>query len=247
MSEADAPSVVLRELAVAAIGAVAGREAREAMPLAAAVGPVDPADEALLLDGEHAYVAAAGPRRRAEFASGRRLLRVLLAQLPIVGVPDGRIPIGRCVDGRPELPTGVLGSVAHADGLVAAVVGRVAAGPVVTGLGVDLERCGALPCDDAVGVVHPDDLAPDPDPTLVLVIKEAAFKAWAATRPPATLAPGAPAADRPAGFLDLRLSGPVLTLGGHRAVRVHVAPGGPDVVVAFAVVAGRWFAVAAAG
>lgn len=237
----------LRDLAGAAVGA----------PVGVAVLAIDAADIALLAPAELALVATAGPVRRAEFATGRRALHGLLAELRI-DAPGGDHPIGRGADGRPLLPAGVRGSLAHADGLVVAVV---VGSPAVlgVGVGVDLERAGALPPEDAGSVVGPDDVTLGADPVATLVVKEAAYKAWSATRPAVALAPGAATAGRPSGFLDLQVCSVDRPAAGMTCVTVAVlldpstllaagvpAPVSAAVSVRVAEVGGRWLAVAVA-
>lgn len=239
----------LRDLAGAAVGA----------PVGVAALAIDAADIALLAPAELALVATAGPVRRAEFATGRRALHGLLAELRI-DAPGGDHPIGRGADGRPLLPAGVRGSLAHADGLVVAVV---AGSPAVLGVGVDLERAGALPPEDAGSVVGPDDVTLGADPVVTLVVKEAAYKAWSVTRPAVALAPGAANAGRPSGFLDLQVCSVDRPAAGMTCVTVAVLPdpstalaaGVPAPVSAavsaavsvhVAEVGGRWLAVAVA-
>ncbi len=115
---------------------------------------------------EAAAVHAAVPSRRAEFASGRALLRRTMGL-------DVAVPIGP--DRRPVLPAGVAASVAHDAELVVVVVAPVTAGARRT-LGIDVERTDAVDAALAPVVVRADE---GPlDPTLVFCAKEAAYKAW---------------------------------------------------------------------
>ena len=135
-----------------------------AEPCRADWSPIDPSNVPALTAGEAAYVARAVESRRAEFATGRALLRRLL---------DRNAEILRCPNGAPALPPDVVGSLAHdRDVVVAAVapVGRVAA------IGIDVEP--DEPMEQAVAdlVVRRDDVVPDP--LTAFVAKEAAYKAW---------------------------------------------------------------------
>ena len=91
--------------------------------------------EAGLLTGEADHLARAVPKRRAEFAAGRRAARIALAAL---GHPPQAIPVGT---GRAPLwPAGVAGSLTHDRGLALAAV--VASGEDI---GIDLTAAEALP------------------------------------------------------------------------------------------------------
>jgi 4'-phosphopantetheinyl transferase EntD len=115
---------------------------------------------------ERQAVAAARPRRRREFASGRALLRSLLGVDAAIGVRADR---------SPALPAGWCGTLAHDDDLV---VAAVADERTVRALGVDVEA--RRPLDDTeAGFILRDDEA-GLDPILAFVLKEAAYKAWSA-------------------------------------------------------------------
>jgi enterobactin synthetase component D len=104
-----------------------------------ALGPDDPADA--LDPSEAASVAKAVPARVREFALGRTAARRALVAL---GIPPTAIPVG---PGRgPVWPDGVVGSITHAAGWAVAIVGPADRG----GLGVDLERDGAVGDDELV-------------------------------------------------------------------------------------------------
>jgi hypothetical protein len=64
-------------------------------------------------------MASAVPRRRAEFAAGRACARAALRRLGINGWP---LLVGS--KREPLWPAGVVGSITHTDGLVAAAVSR---------------------------------------------------------------------------------------------------------------------------
>jgi 4'-phosphopantetheinyl transferase EntD len=125
---------------------------------------IDPADEARLLPQEAAIVASAVAKRRREFASGRSLLRRLLDTDEAVTVLATRAP---------QLPSGVVASLAHDDEIVVAAVSRA---PSVRALGIDLEPVGAVDGEVADAVRRPEER--DLDPTWVFVAKEAMYKAW---------------------------------------------------------------------
>jgi 4'-phosphopantetheinyl transferase EntD len=148
-------------------------------------GPGDgPADSAWEI--ERHLVATAVPRRRAEFFAGRDAARAALAELGMA--PVG---IGRRADRSPDWPDGVIGSLTHTQGLVAAVVagpnGRGAAAtrsgsnPGV-GIGLDAEVDRPLPIAVVDRVLDPVERSAlgdhvDRDGVVVFSIKEAVFKA----------------------------------------------------------------------
>ena len=125
---------------------------------------IDPADEARLLPQEAAIVASAVAKRRREFASGRALLRRLLDTDDAVTVLVSRAP---------QLPSGVVASLAHDDEIVVAAVSRA---PAVRALGIDIEPVGAVDGGVADAVRRPEERGLDP--TWVFVAKEAMYKAW---------------------------------------------------------------------
>ncbi len=130
----------------------------------AGAAAIDPADEGRLFAEESAIVATAVAKRRREFASGRVLLRRLL------GIDR---PVTVLVSRAPQLPEGVVASLAHDGEIVVAVVSRDAA---VLGLGIDLEPVGAVDGEVADAVRRPEER--HLDPTWVFVAKEAMYKAW---------------------------------------------------------------------
>lgn len=128
------------------------------------VRAIDPRDEADLWPNERTAIAGAVAGRRAEFATGRALLRLLIGD-------DAEIPIG--IDRRPRLPDGVTASLAHdRDIAVAAVTTR----PSCRALGIDIEPATALDEDVARLVCGPKERHLDAH--LVFVLKEAVYKAW---------------------------------------------------------------------
>ena len=80
-------------------------------------------------------VASAVPSRRREFACGRACAHRAIRAL---GCPDGPILVGR--HREPVWPAGVVGAISHTAAIAGAVVADAA---VVTGIGLDIERCDA--------------------------------------------------------------------------------------------------------
>jgi 4'-phosphopantetheinyl transferase EntD len=151
---------VLTDVAVAALFDVA---------VIVRVGPVDRAAHAMFAS-ERVAVERATLSRRQEFHTGRALARAALADL---GIDAGAIDVGK--DRAPVWPAGVFGSIAHAGGLVVAVVSRAQS------IGVDLESLHAAV--DSIGalVLRPGEEPPSlvgVDARLVaFCAKEAVFKA----------------------------------------------------------------------
>lgn len=118
-------------------------------------------------------VARAVPRRRAEFAAGRRCAR---AALHAAGGPaDADIAIGPLR--APVWPAGFVGSITHAAGIAAAAVAPASR---TRALGIDIERIIG-PGDVerlAPTLARPDELAVAPL-TALFAAKEALFKALA--------------------------------------------------------------------
>jgi 4'-phosphopantetheinyl transferase EntD len=99
---------------------------------------------------EEAAVLRAVPKRRREFAAGRACARQALARL---GAVAGPIPRG--ADGAPVWPRGVLGSIAHCDGLCAAVAAWEGE---VRSIGLDLEVTAPLDSDLVTYVCNADEI-----------------------------------------------------------------------------------------
>lgn len=135
-------------------------------------GPLGPEHEDGLLPAELPLAAAARERRRRELATGRRLARAALVSLgeePVPLLPD--------VLRAPRWPEHVIGSITHADGLVAAAVGRVSAD--LRALGIDAEPDLPLPADVVPVALTAAEQARVPDlARLQFSVKEAAYKAW---------------------------------------------------------------------
>ncbi|WP_250029458.1 4'-phosphopantetheinyl transferase family protein [Paractinoplanes maris] len=136
---------------------------------------VEPDD---LYPQEAATVARAVPKRRREFATGRRLARRALAEL---GVPPAPILPGD--RGAPGWPAGVVGSITHCPGYRAAVVGL---SDRVTTIGLDAEPDEPLPPGvldevslpaerDRIAQLGPGGVSWD---RLLFCAKEAVYKAW---------------------------------------------------------------------
>jgi 4'-phosphopantetheinyl transferase EntD len=143
---------------------VAVREAADAEPW-----------QAGLLGGEDEAVARAVPRRRAEFEAGRSLARAALADL---GLPPVPIPTG--TRREPRWPDGVVGSITHCAGHLAAAVAHR---HDVLSLGIDAERRGRVTAEllDHIATDRERAWCPgegDDWPTALFAVKEAIFKAW---------------------------------------------------------------------
>ncbi len=143
-----------------------------------------PADR--LLPEERALVAGAGPRRLAEFATGRECARVALSRL---GTGAAETAVARDARGAPTWPQGVIGSIAHCAGWTGAVVARAGgAFPGLRGIGLDAEPRMPLPAGviDVVAsgpergaVARLTTEAPGiPWETVLFCAKEATYKAW---------------------------------------------------------------------
>lgn len=120
--------------------------------------------EAGLTPGEAALVERAVPKRRAEFATGRHLLRQLMEQ---------DVEILRTPSRAPLFPSAVVGSLSHDDGIA---LGAIASASDVAAIGIDVEIERELPGDMEALIVRPDDMSPDA--ISAFVAKEAAYKAW---------------------------------------------------------------------
>ncbi len=137
-------------------------------------------DDSGLSPDEAAVVAAAVPRRRHQFAAGRRLAREALVDLGRAPVPI--LPGER---GAPTWPAGVVGSVTHCDGYVAAALGETSR---LQGLGIDAEPAAPLPPTVLERIASATERtwlaersAARPEVAwdrLLFCIKEAVFKAW---------------------------------------------------------------------
>jgi 4'-phosphopantetheinyl transferase EntD len=117
-----------------------------------------------------------GEGRGAERLAGRAAARTAFDRAGAAGLGV----LGNAPDGRPQWPAGWAGSISHGAGVAVAAVGfRHRA------VGIDVERSGALPLEDAVAVFAPAELEqaaraahPAAVTTIIWSAKEAAFKAW---------------------------------------------------------------------
>lgn len=126
-------------------------------------------DERHLHEVEATHVERAVAKRRHEYASGRRLLRELLAS-------DAAIPTA--ADRKPVLPAGTVGSLAHDSQFV---VAAVAAAGAYRSLGIDVEPDTPLDASMTAMIVRDDETL---DAHLAFTLKEAVYKAWSAAGGP---------------------------------------------------------------
>ncbi len=135
----------------------------------------DPED---LFAEEAAEVDRAVPRRRAEFAAGRRCARLALARIGIAPAP-----LLRGQDREPLWPAGAVGSITHCDGYVAAAV---AAADVIRSVGIDAEVHAPIPDGVLQRIARPEELewigTRDGDGVcwdrVLFSAKESVYKAW---------------------------------------------------------------------
>jgi len=129
--------------------------------------------------GEEALVAVAAPKRRREFALGRACAHTALAAL-------GRdaASIGKRENGAPLWPDGVVGSITHTSGYVAALVAKA---EHFSGLGLDAERVGGVTsnlfprlfdAEECDALESLDEQSRKLAATLFFSAKEASYKAW---------------------------------------------------------------------
>jgi 4'-phosphopantetheinyl transferase EntD len=139
-----------------------------------ALGPRT-ATAADLLGVEAEAVAHAAPARAREFASGRVAARRALAAL---GIGPVAIPIG--ARRMPVWPTGVVGSITHCAGIVAAAV---AWSDDLTAIGIDGEPAVPLEAGIVDAVATPAEragLAGELGATILFSAKESFYKCWSA-------------------------------------------------------------------
>lgn len=129
---------------------------------------------------ERFLVRDAVPERREELAAGRRQAHAALKALG----EDVEV-IGRGERGEPIWPNGVVGSITHCDGFVAAAVAPTTR---YRGLGIDVEPAAKLPSGvlneiasqtekrhmTALAQLHPSI----PWDRLLFCVKEACYKTW---------------------------------------------------------------------
>ena len=123
-----------------------------------------------LTAAESAAISSAVDKRRKEYATGRWLAHRALSQL---GLSIESILSGE--KREPVWPESTVGSITHADGLVAVAV---SAKPNVLGVGIDLERAGRvgdLLLRKILTQRERQQLG-DLDPTLIFSAKEACYK-----------------------------------------------------------------------
>jgi 4'-phosphopantetheinyl transferase EntD len=129
---------------------------------------------------EEILVANAADKRRRDFALGRACARAALEQSGHSG-----IVIGKAEDGAPCWPGGVVGSITHAKGYAAALVGDARQ---FCGIGVDAERLGGVTQELWPRLFHAsecrylsnlDGAARNLAATLFFSAKESCYKAWA--------------------------------------------------------------------
>jgi len=144
-----------------------------------AATPAD-ADESLLTTDEAGHLPPMVAARRREFTMGRNAARRALARLGVPPASIGR----RDPDRDPDWPDGIVGSISHSHGVVAAACARATD---VRAIGLDVERAGPLGDDIVREICRDDELAslaaaPPPAPSdwprLLFAIKEAGYKAW---------------------------------------------------------------------
>ena len=137
----------------------------------AGVGYADGSDDPELFPEEAQAIARAIPKRRAEFAAGRRAARAALVG---IGQAPQAILVGE--HRAPLWPRGMVGAITHDDGtaLAAVLPDRAAAG-----LGIDLTAATALPAKvDREILPHADEQGLSPlDARTGFSAKESLFKA----------------------------------------------------------------------
>lgn len=133
-----------------------------------------------LFPEEAVLVARATEKRRQEFTTGRECARAALG-----GLGQAAVPILRGYRGAPQWPDGVVGSITHCAGYVAAAVART---QELLTIGLDAEPHGALPGGVLELVSLPAErarlralAAGTPGMSwdrLLFCAKEAVYKAW---------------------------------------------------------------------
>ena len=145
------------------------RAIRRLLPSGVAVAVWSGDDAPVGYPDEEAALERAVPRRVAEFRRGRACARAALERL---GVPACAIAVGK--EREPIWPAGVVGSITHGGGLVAAVAARRER---IAALGLDVEPAGPLPEGTRGLIVHPSEDAGDGLEKVVFSAKESIFKA----------------------------------------------------------------------
>jgi 4'-phosphopantetheinyl transferase EntD len=150
------------------------------VPASACAEMFSDAPESTMFSIEAAAVAGAVAERRREFGTVRYCARKALLK---IGVPA--VPVLPDVDGAPQWPVGVVGSMTHCAGYRAAAVARSGR---VRGIGIDAEPHAAIP-DLTLDLVLRDeersrlraltDVRPDLHwARIMFCAKEAVYKAW---------------------------------------------------------------------
>lgn len=129
-------------------------------------------DDADLLPPEPDAVARAIPKRRAEFAAGRRAARLALNK---AGLPSGAIPQG--AKRAPVWPKGVTGSITHYNGLALACV---AGSDRIKRLGLDLAEASDFPENlrDQILLTPQEQRQTGLEARITFSVKESVFKAF---------------------------------------------------------------------
>jgi 4'-phosphopantetheinyl transferase EntD len=133
-------------------------------------------DETGMTPEEADYIAAAVPRRRAEFATVRRLARRGMRELGL----HGEATILPGPSRAPLWPHGIVGSLTHCAGFAGAAVARSSR---IVGIGIDAEPAVPLPPDAADIVLRREErewLA-EREPNwsaAVFSAKESVYKTW---------------------------------------------------------------------
>jgi 4'-phosphopantetheinyl transferase EntD len=124
-----------------------------------------------LFPQEMPAIARAVPKRRAEFAAGRRAARAALAE---IGIAPVAVPVG---DHRaPVWPEGVVGAITHDAGVALAAVAR---SDRMRGLGIDVTEAAPLPGNTRRAILpHAAEQGLSPlEERAVFSAKESLFKA----------------------------------------------------------------------
>lgn len=127
---------------------------------------------------EENVIASAGEKRRREFTAGRLCAREALAKLGF-----GEVPVGTGANRQPLWPPGVVGSITHCPGYVAAAAAWASD---MVALGIDAERHQPLSSGVEQAVCTSGELAwceaRPPSaihwPTVIFSAKEAIYKCW---------------------------------------------------------------------
>lgn len=124
-----------------------------------------------LIGSEYEAIEKAVPKRRAEFAAGRRAARRALSAQ---GVAEAPIPASN--DRAPVWPNGFVGAITHDNGLAAAIIARAEA---CSGLGLDLGEATPFPekLRDKVLISDEERALGGMDARAVFSAKEALYKA----------------------------------------------------------------------